>query len=132
MSKGPSPHRKGYYIMKIPRARQVHQSLLTTPFSAFLSFIWCIYHLSLLPLMKNLKYADILILNGPGTCFVLCLAVYFNKFFGLQAPLIIYVESFARVKSLSLSGKLIQPLADQFILQWPVPRDPKRTNRWLV
>jgi len=42
-----------------------------------------------------------------------------NKFFGLPAPTIIYVESFTRVKALSLSGKLIRPLVDRFIVQWP-------------
>jgi len=123
-----------YCILTIPRARRVHQTLLTTPLSAFLSLIACIYHLSLLPLAKNQKWADILILNGPGTCFVLCITVYLNKFFGLQTPLVIYVESFARVKSLSLSGKLIRPLADRFILQWEESRDTQRRNRntWLV
>jgi len=133
MSKGP-PQKENYCILTIPRARRVHQTLLTTPLSAFFSLIACIYHLSFLPLAKNQKWADILILNGPGTCFVLCITVYLNKFFGLQTPLVIYVESFARVKSLSLSGKLIQPLADRFILQWEEPRDAQRRNRntWLV
>jgi len=133
MSKGP-PQKESYCILTIPRARRVHQSLLTTPLSAFFSLIACIYHLSFLPLAKNHRWADILILNGPGTCFVLCITVYLNKFFGLQTPLVIYVESFARVKSLSLSGKLIQPLADRFILQWEEPRDAQRRNRntWLV
>jgi len=31
----------------------------------------------------------------------------------------IYVESFARVKSLSLSGKILYWLVDRFIVQWP-------------
>jgi len=134
-SKEPSPQKEnGYRILTIPRARRVHQTLLTTPFSASLSLIACIYHLSFLPLVKNQKISDILILNGPGTCFVLCIAAYLNKFFGLQTPLIIYVESFTRVNSLSLSGKLIRPLADRFILQWPEPRSTQRRNRntWLV
>ncbi|KAF8806388.1 glycosyltransferase family 1 protein [Phlegmacium glaucopus] len=134
-SKEPSPQEKSYSILKIPRARRVGQTLLTTPFSAFLSLRACIYHLSFLPLAKDQRFADVLILNGPGTCFVLCFTIYLNKFFGLQAPLVIYVESFARVKSLSLSGKLIRPLADRFILQWPEPRDhAQRRNRntWLV
>ena len=28
-------------------------------------------------------------------------------------------ESIARVKSLSLSGKLLYPIADKFMVQWP-------------
>ena len=39
--------------------------------------------------------------------------IAYPQFFGLQTPLVIYIESFARVKSLSLSGKLIRPLADR-------------------
>jgi beta-1,4-N-acetylglucosaminyltransferase len=31
----------------------------------------------------------------------------------------VYVESFARVKTLSLSGKLLYPFVDRFIVQWP-------------
>jgi len=32
---------------------------------------------------------------------------------------IVYVESLARVKSLSLTGKLLLPTASLFIIQWP-------------
>ena len=35
--------------------------------------------LPLLPLGNSKAFADVLIVNGPGTCFVLCLAVYINK-----------------------------------------------------
>jgi len=37
---------------------------------------------------------------------------------------IIYVESFARVKSLSLSGKLLRPFVDKFVVQWPEAAGP--------
>lgn len=30
-----------------------------------------------------------------------------------------YVESFARVKSLSLSGRLLRYFVDVFVVQWP-------------
>lgn len=38
---------------------------------------------------------------------------------GLRYTRIIYVESFARVKSLSLSGKILKGVVDCFIVQWP-------------
>lgn len=38
---------------------------------------------------------------------------------GLRYTKIVYVESFARVKSLSLTGKLLRPLVDTFVVQWP-------------
>jgi len=50
---------------------------------------------------------------------MLCLAVYLNKLLGLPSPKLIYVESFARVKRLSLSGKILKPFVDRFVVQWP-------------
>lgn len=38
---------------------------------------------------------------------------------GLSHTRIIYVESFARVKSLSLSGKILRYFVDTFVVQWP-------------
>lgn len=65
--------------MTIPRARRVHQPLLTTPLSSARSLTVCAYHITLLPLLSGKPWADVLILNGPGTCVMLCLAVYLNK-----------------------------------------------------
>ena len=31
----------------------------------------------------------------------------------------VYVESLARVRTLSLTGKLVYPLTDVFLVQWP-------------
>ena len=36
----------------------------------------------------------------------------------LRGCRIIYIESFARISSASLTGKLIHPIADLFIVQW--------------
>lgn len=37
----------------------------------------------------------------------------------LPAPKLIFVESFARVRSLSLSGRLLRNVVDVFLVQWP-------------
>ncbi|TFK44753.1 glycosyltransferase family 1 protein [Crucibulum laeve] len=119
----PKSNNDNFTILIIPRARGVHQSILTTPPTALLSLLTCIYYVTVAPILysneSNSDFADLLILNGPGTCFVLCLAVYINKFAGLRTPSLIYIESFARVKKLSLSGRLLRPLVDKFIVQWP-------------
>lgn len=74
------PEEGSYRILVIPRARRVHQSLLTTPPSALLSLGSCIYYVLVEPLVvKKPAFADLLLLNGPGTCVVLCIAVYVNK-----------------------------------------------------
>ncbi|KAF8176034.1 glycosyltransferase family 1 protein [Pholiota molesta] len=126
--------KQDYDILTIPRARQVHQPLITTPLGALKSLLTCLQYITLRPLFSPQKPADVLILNGPGTSFILCIAVYVNKFLGLHAPLIIYVETFARVNSLSLSGKLIRPLADRFLLQWPLAKGEAKLSpkHWLV
>jgi len=125
-----------FELLMIPRARRVHQSLLTTPPSFLFSLLVAIYYITFSPILFSREaFADVLILNGPGTCFVLCVAVYLNKFLGLPSPKLIYVESFARVTSLSLSGKLLRPLVDRFVVQWPeILKDGGRgeCRGWLV
>ena len=58
----------------------------------------------------NPKY---IITTGAGTAFPMCVIgkLLFKK--------IIYIESFARMNKKSLSGKLIYPIANLFIVQWP-------------
>jgi beta-1,4-N-acetylglucosaminyltransferase len=127
--------KSSYSILSIPRARRVHQTLTGTPLAAFYSLMVCSYHLTLLPFFSGRRktFADVLILNGPGTCFILCVAVYINKFFGFHAPYIVYVETFARVSSLSLSGKLVRRFADCFVTQWQnIQVVQERSNYWLV
>ncbi|KAI0699553.1 glycosyltransferase family 1 protein [Cytidiella melzeri] len=124
-----------YRIITIPRARRVHQSLLTTPFTSVQSLAICVYHVMLVPLLSGERFADVVLLNGPGTCVMVCMAVYVNKFLGLYSPKLVYVESFARVRRLSLSGKLLRHFVDRFVVQWPelAAGDSKADCRgWLV
>ena len=53
---------------------------------------------------------------------------------GLRYTKIIYVESFARVKSLSLSAKILRRVVDLFIVQWPEAGGEGRKvyHGWLV
>lgn len=123
-----------------------------TPPTALRSLLACVFHVSIAPLISSgpgiSSFADVLILNGPGTCFVLCIAVYLNrvsashavetssrvitssrlcfKFLGRPSPRLIYVESFARVKSLSLSGKLLRPFVDRCVYLSSVPTSTYR------
>ena len=127
-----------YQVLTIPRARRVHQSLLTTPFSSAWSLAVCVYHITLAPIVGGKSFADVLILNGPGTCVMLVLATYLNRassalqatfasisilmnsfqVMGLPSPRLIYVESFARVNRLSLSGRLLHRLVDRYVTRY--------------
>ncbi|KAH3900714.1 N-acetylglucosaminyldiphosphodolichol N-acetylglucosaminyltransferase anchoring subunit ALG14 SCDLUD_003716 [Saccharomycodes ludwigii] len=77
---------------------------------------------------KNPSDKTIILLNGPGTCCLLSVFFKMIQFiinFVIVAKSgnikIIYVESLARVKKLSLTGKILYyfGLADEFIVQWP-------------
>ncbi len=69
------------------------------------------------------EYPDVIITNGPATAVMVILAATVLKLFGI-APVrkmkIIYVESWARVKTLSLSGKVLLRIGicDKFLVQW--------------
>lgn len=65
-------------LLYVPRARKVHQPLWTTPPSALVSLVACARH-SVRAALDPESVWDVLILNGPGTCFSICAAVYFNR-----------------------------------------------------
>lgn len=55
---------------------------------------------------------DIVISTGADTAIAICLiAKLFRK-------KVIFIESFCRIDSPSLSGKIMYPLADKFFVQW--------------
>ncbi|SAM85752.1 related to ALG14-component of UDP-GlcNAc transferase [Ustilago bromivora] len=120
-------------VIQIPRARRVGQSLLTTPLTLARSVAFCADHVALRPLLRPFNpnpakpiLADLILMNGPATCVPIVVAVYLLRILGLRSPKLIYVESFARVKSSSLTAKLIRPFVDCFLLQWP--RDPSEAQ----
>lgn len=98
--------------VQLPRARKVGEPLILsfcstiTSIAATVSQIW------------QLGAPDVLLVNGPGTCVVLAYVMFGMKFLGLGRTRIVYVESLARVHKLSVSGRLILPVADRFIVQW--------------
>lgn len=106
--------RGSYSILKIPRSREVGQSWLSTVFTSVFSLFHSI------PLVVQ-SHPDLVICNGPGTCIPVCLMVRFIRMFRVIETKIIFVESICRVKSLSLSGKILYHLraADRLVVQWP-------------
>ncbi|KAF9882726.1 UDP-N-acetylglucosamine transferase subunit [Aspergillus nanangensis] len=145
-----------YTIVTVPRARRVHQSYLTAPFSTLQSFWACLLVLrGLHPDQKPLPpqmispYPDVVLTNGPATAVCVILAARILRLYHLLVSLVpstthihtptsvppgsarptvvsakyqlrtIFVESWARVTTLSLSGMLLLPFADRFLVQWP-------------
>ncbi|KAI8143984.1 oligosaccharide biosynthesis protein Alg14 like-domain-containing protein [Fennellomyces sp. T-0311] len=99
-------------IYRLPRAREVGQSWLTVPLSMARALAVAIQ----LEVKVN---PELILCNGPGSCIPICMAAYLVAMLGVRRPQIVYVESFARVTSLSLTGKLLYLFVDRFIVQWP-------------
>ncbi|KAF2266650.1 oligosaccharide biosynthesis protein Alg14 like protein [Lojkania enalia] len=125
-----------YDIAVVPRARRIHQSLLTTPFSSLYTLL-CAFK----PLFSagtvlrdepphnayeaaSRDFPDLIITNGPATAVIVILASLVLRFFNVRGAnsrgkvKTVYVESFARVKTLSISGKLLLRIVDRFLVQW--------------
>ncbi|XP_067636325.1 uncharacterized protein Alg14 [Eurosta solidaginis] len=98
----------------VPRARKVGQSMINSIFPtiyAILHALWIIYK----------DQPKMILCNGPGTCVPYCLAVYFWRL-SRRLPRntkIVFVESWCRVRTLSLSARLLRPFVDLLVVQWP-------------
>lgn len=102
-----------YSLVELPRARRVGEGALSSVFSTIKSML---FMFSVLPRIEHPP--DVLMLNGPGTTVPLALFYTVSNLLGSSTS-IFYVESLARVRRLSASGKLCRPLAHRFLVQWP-------------
>lgn len=115
-------------VHRLPRAREVHQSYVTSVVTTARSF------LSTLALLWEVR-PDLIIANGPGTCVPVIYASFFLRVLSFLLPggglggggaswtfrrcKLIFVESVCRVRTLSLSGRLAYPIVDLFVVHWP-------------
>ena len=102
---------KSYHVNYISRSREVNQSFFTTIFTTILSLLECI------ALILKTR-PDVILCDGPGTCLPPCYICFLFNILYITKTKIIFVESFARVNTLSLTGKLLLPIANRFIVQW--------------
>lgn len=109
-----STSKNDFEIVRIKRSRHVGQSYVTSIFTTLRSIWQCI------PLVYHLQ-PDLVLCNGPGTCVPICLIAFMLKMLGTinVACKIVFIESFCRVKTVSLSGKILIWIADCFVVQWP-------------
>ncbi|QEU62331.1 Alg14 [Kluyveromyces lactis] len=63
-------------------------------------------------------HPNLTLLNGPGTCCIITFWLKLYHIFLWQPSKIVYVESLARTNRLSLTGMILYPLADEFVVQW--------------
>lgn len=115
--------KEDYSFHRVPRAREVGQSWATTPLTT--AWAAAVSVATVLRLRPRLVVA-----NGPGTCLPVCLAAALFSFLGVSpACKVVFVESFCRVRTLSLTGRALYPFASRFVVQWPglVERYPRAT-----
>lgn len=74
----------------------------------------CVIPINILKSIKiflNFK-PDVIVTTGAHTCVVMC---YLAKIFRKK---VVYIESFANIETKTLTGRLVYPIADIFVVQW--------------
>lgn len=104
--------KKHYDIFEIPRSRKVHQSYITSVWTTLYSAVFALR-------VVFLQKPDLILCNGPGTCVPICVAAFLMRFLFINNNAIVFIESICRVKTLSLTGKILSFFADLIIVQWP-------------
>ncbi|OBT76354.1 hypothetical protein VF21_03618 [Pseudogymnoascus sp. 05NY08] len=126
---------EGFEILTVPRARRIHQPLYTAPLTSLLCLLSCLRFLSpyhprgTLDTPQRLgtytpTTPDVILTNGPATGVLVLIAAFILRFLGVvrgeEGTRCVYVESWARVGGLSLSGRIVEGLglAERFLVQW--------------
>ena len=104
----PEATMKRVQIVSLFRAREVKQSYWTSIITFLIGLVHSI------KLVARIR-PDLIVSNGPGTAVPLCYASFFIQRCMLINPSakLLFIESFCRVKSLSLTAKLLKPIADK-------------------
>ena len=107
-----------YSVTKTPRLRHVGESLMSAILKLPKILVANILILSRID-------PDVLIVNGPGTCIPTVFGACVVQIFSLSFKRIfcVFVESFCRVQTISMTGKLVYPFVDKFIVQWEPTRE---------
>ncbi len=79
------------------------------PFAYIFKFVWNIIKSFFLYIKIRPK---VIVTTGTHTAVPIC---FFGKLFGSK---IVFIETFANSETKTLSGRLVHPIADLFIVQW--------------
>ena len=96
------------------RAREVGQSFGSSVPSTLRALFACVH-------LIWTASPDLVLVNGPGTCVPVAVLAR------LSGSRVIFVESWCRVESLSLTGRVLYYVAHRFVVHWPelVDRYPR-------
>jgi beta-1,4-N-acetylglucosaminyltransferase len=101
-----------FEFQTIYRSRNVGQSFVSSVFT----FAYALVH-AVFILIKTRP--TLMVTNGPGVAVPLVYIGYLMKLVGIMAEFkILFIESYCRTKSISMSGKMVKPICDRFIVLW--------------
>ena len=101
-----------HFVRTIPRSREVGQSWLTTIWTTLIAFLFSLR-------LVWRERPDVILCNGPGTCVPICIAARIVRLLQWREMKVVFIESIARVTSLSLSAQILRHFVDVFVVQWP-------------
>lgn len=101
-----------FVVEVVPRTREVGQSWLSSACTSVWALVFSV-------LVIGRHRPSLILINGPGTCVPICFAALLFRILGLCLNRVVFIESLCRVESLSLSGRILYRLADDFFVQWP-------------
>ena len=101
-------------LFEITRSRSVGQSYWTSIYTTLMSLI------ESLRVLYRVR-PDLIVCNGPAICFAICLSAKLISKLMFSSVEIVFVESFCRTETLSLTAKLLyySHICDHFLVQWP-------------
>ncbi|MCQ2820853.1 MAG: hypothetical protein MJ252_26645, partial [archaeon] len=101
-----------FHFIKIYRSRSVGQKTLSSIFTTLYALLQ-----SFFILLKTRP--SIAVSNGPGTAIpILFMGYFLRKVMILSEFKILFIESYCRTNYISRSGKLVEFIADKFIVLW--------------
>ncbi|SCU97469.1 LADA_0H06458g1_1 [Lachancea dasiensis] len=104
-------------VCRFGKAREVGASRLQSVKSISATLVKAIGTLTWIK-WTFVRQPHLVLLNGPGTCCIIGGWLKFLEVVTMTRSKIVYVESLARTSSLSMSGKILYPLVDEFVVQW--------------
>ena len=96
----------------IPRARHVGQSYVS---SLWTTLVALLYSFTLVWRLQP----DLILCNGPGTCVPLVASALVLRICGFRKIQVVFSESYCRVSTLSLTGRILYLWVDVFMVHWP-------------
>ena len=109
-----------FIFLKIYRSRNVGQSFIASIPTTLYALLQSFFMLA--------KYRpSMVVTNGPGVSFPIIFVGYILRVLMILSEFkIMFIESYCRTKSISLCGKIVEPLCDRFIVLWKNLESKKR------